>query len=368
MSVRIKVSDNKDFCYDIVIEHDFLKLRQELIRLGYSGRRACIITDSNVNDLYVESVIREIKDLFSFVSTYVFPAGEENKNITTVTGIYEHLILNKYDRKDVLLALGGGVTGDITGYVAATYLRGIDFIQIPTTLLAQVDSSIGGKTGIDFLQYKNMVGAFYQPKLVYMNLSTSKSLPPIEFSCGMGEVIKHALIKDNSYFEWIMHNKDQIQDRHLNTLENMIEKSCLIKKNVVEQDPKELGERALLNFGHTVGHAVEKLMNYHIHHGQCVGLGYLAAAYISYKRNLITMEDLNAIKVANIAFNIPEYLNNINPYEIVSATKLDKKMENGIIKFILLKNIGNAYIDYTVTDDELIEAISYINKEGKQNE
>lgn len=187
----------------------------------------------------------------------IFEAGESQKNLDTVKMIYEKLILAKFDRKDLLVALGGGVTGDITGFTAATYLRGIDFVQIPTSLLAQVDSSIGGKTGVDFDSYKNMVGAFHMPKLVYINVSTLTTLSDEQFISGMGEIIKHGLIKDSAYFDWLIENHDRILARDKDVLMEMIRVSCNIKRVVVENDPTEKGDRALLNFGHTLGHAIE---------------------------------------------------------------------------------------------------------------
>ena len=182
--------------------------------------------------------------------------------MNTVQKLYETLISENFYRDDLLLALGGGVVGDLTGYAAATYLRGIDFIQIPTTLLSQVDSSIGGKTGVDFEQYKNMVGAFYQPKLVYTNISTLKNLDGRQFLSGMAEVLKAGLIKDSKFYEWIINNLFEIMELNESIIENMVYQSALIKVNVVINDPTEKGERALLNFGHTIGHAIEKHMNF----------------------------------------------------------------------------------------------------------
>lgn len=368
MSARLTAEREQDFHYDIVIEQDFSHLAQELEKLDIKNRKVCIITDSNVAPLYEAPVREELEKVFSTVTTFVFSAGEENKHLSTVNNVYEHLILNKFDRKDILIALGGGVTGDLTGFAAATYLRGISFVQIPTTLLAQVDSSIGGKTGVDFQQYKNMVGAFHQPILVYMNIHTCKTLPDVEFSCGMGEILKHGLIKDKPYYLWTINHMAEIQKRELNIIEEMILKSCKIKKQVVENDPTEKGERALLNFGHTLGHAIEKLMNFKLHHGQCVGLGYIAAAYISYKRGLISITELQEIRDSNAGFELPMFFHGLNPEDILAATKLDKKMEQGKIRFILLKEVGNAYIDLTVTDEEILDAITYINGERIDNE
>ena len=191
-------------CYKIIFENTFERLPEELKKMGYSEKtRLCIITDSNVAALFLQEAVHVLEKEFGKISYFVFHAGEEQKNLDTIQLIYEKLIEEQFDRKDLLIALGGGVTGDMCGFAASTYLRGIDFVQVPTTLLSQVDSSIGGKTGVDFKQYKNMVGAFYQPKLVYMNLSVLKHLPEEHFCGGMGEVLKHGLIKDQEYFRWL---------------------------------------------------------------------------------------------------------------------------------------------------------------------
>ena len=281
---------------------------------------------------------------------------KKTRSLGTVEDIYETLIVNKFDRNDMLLALGGGVTGDITGFAAATYLRGIDFVQVPTTLLSQVDSSIGGKTGVDFKAYKNMVGAFYMPKLVYMNLSTLNSLPEREYLEGMGEIIKHGLIRDKEYFYWLKENKDKIISRDYETVKKMIFVSCNIKRVVVENDPKEKGERAVLNFGHTIGHAVEKAKNFSLLHGECVAIGMAAATYISLKKGNIAEEEYNEINNVISDFKLPVYTTGILASDVVKATKNDKKMDSGVIKFITLEKNGHAIIDRTISEELLLEA------------
>ena len=230
----MKVNYEQKPCYDIVFSKDFNLLNDEIQQLNISNKRICIVTESNVGPLYAN----EVKDIFMSNSKEViifeFTAGEAHKNLDTISELYTVLIENKFDRNDMLVALGGGVVGDMTGYAAATYLRGIDFIQIPTSLLAQVDSSIGGKTGVDYKAYKNMIGAFYQPKLVYMNLSTLNSLPDREYYSGMGEIVKHGLIKDSDYFYWLKENYQKILDRDYDTLFTMIYNSCNVKRKVVE--------------------------------------------------------------------------------------------------------------------------------------
>lgn len=362
MGRKITVNYEEKPCYDIELWQDFGRLPEKLKELGYEGRKICIVTDSNVGKLYLEKLIGLLEPISAKCVSYVFEAGEASKNTDTVGKVYEHLILNSFDRKDLLVALGGGVVGDLTGFTAATYLRGIDFVQVPTSLLAQVDSSIGGKTGVDFMQYKNMVGAFYMPKLVYMNLSVLKTLPQRQISSGMGEIIKHGLIKDSGYFSYIMEKSDSIKAMDMEALEELVYGSCEIKRKVVENDPKEQGERALLNFGHTLGHAIEKLSGFSMYHGECVAVGMAGAGYISQKLGYITKEQLAMIEATIQSYGLPVRISGFShtPEEILAATKLDKKMESGKVKFIVLKEIGNAVITKELTDEEILSGISYV--------
>ena len=262
--------------------NDFNSLPELLAGQGIADRRVCIVTESNVAPLYLDEIRNQLDGKCKELISIIFEAGESQKNLDTVKMIYEKLILAKFDRKDLLVALGGGVTGDITGFTAATYLRGIDFVQIPTSLLAQVDSSIGGKTGVDFDSYKNMVGAFHMPKLVYINVSTLTTLSDEQFISGMGEIIKHGLIKDSAYFDWLIENHDRILARDKDVLMEMIRVSRNIKRVVVENDPTEKGDRALLNFGHTLGHAIERYLDLKLSHGACVGIGCFALRLLSH--------------------------------------------------------------------------------------
>ena len=218
--------------YDIVIEETFDRLKEEMLALKSDTRKLCVVSDSNVAALYGKQVQEILAGCSRKTEVFVFPAGEEHKNLTTVRDLYEFLIQKKFDRSDMLVALGGGVTGDLCGFAAATYLRGIPFVQIPTTLLSQVDSSIGGKTGVDFDSYKNMVGAFHMPSLVYTNLSTLKTLDAEQFASGMGEIIKHGLIKNADYCKWLDEHTEQIQNRDLDACRIMILESNRIKRDV----------------------------------------------------------------------------------------------------------------------------------------
>ncbi len=352
--------DNKPI-YDIFFAKDFNSLPGLLAGQGIADRRVCIITENNVEALYLNQLEELLKDKCKELITCVFQAGEANKNLDTVKMIYEKLIISKFDRKDLLIALGGGVTGDITGFVAATYLRGVDFIQVPTSLLSQVDSSIGGKTGVDFDSYKNMVGAFHMPKLVYINVSTLDTLPDEQFISGMGEIIKHGLIKDSDYFQWLLDNKDMILSKNKDILTDMIMRSCNIKRLVVENDPTEKGERALLNFGHTLGHAIERFLDLSLSHGACVGIGCVLASAISYSKGYISKDSYDIIVNAFNQFNFPmlsEY--DIDESAVIEYTKNDKKMVGNKIKFILLSDIGKAYIDMNVTYNDMMNSFDAV--------
>ncbi|MDR2042920.1 MAG: 3-dehydroquinate synthase [Clostridium sp.] len=360
MAYRLPISYENRPCYDILFETSFEALPRELGRLGAGSRRLCVVTDSNVETLYGRGLAKELAGICRKVSCYVFPAGEEQKTLDTAKEIYRFLLAEGFDRRDLLLALGGGVAGDLTGFVAATYLRGIDYIQLPTTLLAQTDSSIGGKTGVDFDGYKNMVGAFKMPRLVYMNLAVLQTLPSRQFFSGFAEVMKHGLIKDVAFYEWLIENMYEICERKLTVLEEMAIRSCTVKKLVVEADPLEQGERAILNFGHTIGHAIEKARNFTLLHGECVALGAVAAAFLSWKRGLLCMEEYYEVRDMFVPFYLPITVEGISPEEIVALTRKDKKAQAGKVKFVLLKRIGKAVIGSDVTEEEMLAAVREI--------
>lgn len=375
MSRRMTVSYGDKPIYDIVFEHSFAALGQEIRKVTKGAKkRICVVTDSIIEQLYLEEVMTALMPESTEVISFVFPAGEEYKNLDVVRRLYAALIEAHFDRKDLLVALGGGVVGDLTGYTAATYLRGIDFIQIPTTLLAQVDSSVGGKTGVDFDSYKNMVGAFHMPKLVYMNLSVLKSLSSRIFLSGLGEVTKYAFITDAPFFKWLETHREAVLGMEPEALEYVVYQSCENKRIVVEEDPKEQGRRALLNFGHTLGHAIEKQMDFTLYHGECVALGMAAAIEISRKKGYLTEETARTSVEFIRSFCLPAELgelsrlacvvgenldqaqNAVKKLEretVLKATLNDKKMDAGVIKFILLKDIGTAVIDRSVTKADM---------------
>lgn len=358
--VCMDVKKDGQFCYHIYLEPDFAKLPEAVEPLNIKERKLCIVADSTTAELYGAELKEILKETCTYVSMFVFPTGEVNKTLNTVRDLYEHLILEKFDRKDMLVALGGGVVGDLTGFAAATYLRGIGFIQIPTTLLSQVDSSIGGKTGVDFDAYKNMVGAFHMPRLVYMNLNVLKTLPDRQFACGMGEIIKHGLIQDSDYLEKLSTYQREIREKNYAALLWMVAGSCKIKRHVVEEDPTEQGIRAWLNFGHTIGHSVEKLKDFTLCHGECVAIGCAAAAWMSWKRGLISEKEKEAAEQLLLDYQLPVSVKGLKPEDIVKTTKLDKKMDAGKVKFVLLKKIGEAFVTRDVEDEELLRASRYV--------
>lgn len=348
-------------CYKICFRPDFndlLNVFNTEVNRKYDN--ICIVSDSNVSKLYLAEVISIFKETGSNVSSFSFDAGEASKNLDTVNMLYEHLILKRYTRNSLLVALGGGVVGDLTGFAASTFLRGIDFIQIPTTLLSQVDSSVGGKTGVDFKGYKNMVGAFYMPRLVYMNLGTLNSLDDYNFACGMGEVIKSALIADANFYQWIKDNKDAVLAKDYDSLAYTVSSCCQIKGHVVEIDPKEKGIRAYLNFGHTLGHSIEKLSEFKLGHGQCVAIGMVCAMHLSKRLGYINESEI--LDVINVLkeYNLPVSVAGLKDTDILSASKSDKKMTDSKIKFIILKNIGEADSYMNFSDEDLLFAIDKV--------
>ena len=329
--------------------------------LSLSESKVCIVTDSNVDPLWAEKTVESFLPVCRSVCKYVFPAGEQNKNLEEVENLYRFLIEQEFDRGDVLTALGGGVIGDMTGFTAATYLRGIRFIQIPTTLLSQVDSSIGGKTGVDLAQYKNMVGAFHMPSMVYACTQVLQTLDDEQFASGMGEVLKHGLIRDAAYYEWTIGHMSDLMERDEEALSEMIRRSLCIKRDIVEKDPLEKGERMLLNFGHTIGHAIEKLKDFQLLHGACVSLGCVAAAEISRSRGLIDDEEFYEIRDMMVGFDLPISYDGPSPEQVLDVIRHDKKIRSGKRSFILLEKIGKAFIDTTVTDQEILEAVRLID-------
>ena len=362
----LQVKENGELRYEIHFLNTFSGLSDELQKLGYPADvKACIVADSNTAPLYADAVKEELEKAFGKAVVFLLPAGEPSKTLEHIEDLYEFLIQEHFERRDFLVALGGGVVGDMTGFAAATYLRGIDFIQVPTTLLAMVDSSIGGKTGVDFRGHKNMVGAFYMPKLVYMDLSTLKTLPQRELSCGMAEVIKYGYTFDAPFLSILKGSPDKVFSYDLPFLAQMIYRCCNYKRTVVEEDPREKGRRALLNFGHTIGHAVEKLKKFTLLHGECVSIGMAAAIYLSMKKGYLAESDLDGCRELASLYHLPTEVqaDGFNAEDVLKTLKSDKKMSAGKVRFILLKKAGEGFIDHSLSDEELLDAIHSVLKE-----
>lgn len=352
----------KDGSYEIVFKDNFLELKKLILEL-FSKSKFMFVFDSNTGKYFKNDILKLFSDINDRIFSFTFAAGEGSKNLDTVNQLYTKLITHNFERTDIIIAVGGGVVGDLAGFSAATYLRGIRFVQVPTTLLSMTDSSVGGKTGVDFLNYKNMIGAFAQPSLVYMNVSSLNSLPEREYLSGMAEVVKYGYIWDKDFLNYLDFNFEQIIGKDFDVLKNIIYTSCKIKKEVVENDPTEKGFRAILNYGHTVGHAIEKLMNFKMLHGECVALGMISAGYIALKRGLINNTDLLFMKDLLKKFKLydEKKLNaDFTANDVLLTTKSDKKMQDGKIKFILTKTIGHAEIYKDVTDSELIAGIEEV--------
>ncbi|MEG0579061.1 MAG: 3-dehydroquinate synthase, partial [Niameybacter sp.] len=328
--------------YPIVLTFDFEGLADAVLEVT---RPSCImiITDSHVAPLYLEQVCEKLKGIAPIYST-VFEAGEQSKHLGTVTPIYDTFIEYQMDRSSLIVALGGGVVGDLAGFIASSYMRGIPFVQIPTTVVSQNDSSMGGKVGVDYLMHKNMIGAFYQPSLVYTNLATLKTLPEREVLSGLAEVLKHAFIKNKALYDYLLEKRDKILAQDLEALEEMTYASCLVKCRVVEADTREMGLRKILNFGHTLGHALETVSNFTILHGECVAYGMVMAAWISFKRGLCTQTTLETIKSLCDDYHLLQPLQNIELDKVVAHVVFDKKKSYGQVPFILIYDIGQVDI------------------------
>ena len=343
MSDRLEVSVKNGKNYEIVIERNFELLKEEIEKLEITGKKICIITDSIVEPLYLDEVKNALGKLDKSVFTFKFKSGEESKTLDIVQQIYEFLIENKFERKDLLVALGGGVVGDMTGFVAATFLRGLDFIQIPTTLLSMVDSSVGGKTAIDMNGVKNIVGTFYQPKKVFININFLATLDKRQFMSGIGEILKYAFIEQNCgykhslfMFEYLTLCCEKLLKQETMTLMKVIEYCLNLKIAVVNQDEKETDLRKVLNLGHTLGHALEVLGNYKkFLHGEAVVQGMFFVLNYSYTQGLITYSYYRLATELLNKYGFKTLNNKYKPLDLVEVMKHDKKAIQDKITFIV---------------------------------
>ncbi len=324
-----------------------------------SGKQVCIVSNETVAPLYLQALVDLLQQNYQ-VDTLVLPDGEHHKTTATVMRIYDALLAHKHDRTTTLIALGGGVVGDMTGFAAATYQRGVNFIQIPTTLLAQVDSSVGGKTGVNHSQGKNMIGAFYQPKAVIIDTDVLQTLPQREVSAGIAEIIKYGLILDRQFYNWLESNIAQLLALEPALLTEAIGRSCQCKARIVSEDEKERGIRAILNLGHTFGHAIEAEQGYGKWlHGEAVATGMLIAARLSARLNWIDKAEVERLKHLLIAAKLPTQIPaKMTPDIFLKRMMLDKKVVDNQLRLILLKAIGQAIVYDGAAIEEITAAIT----------
>ncbi|WP_300368702.1 3-dehydroquinate synthase [Brachyspira sp.] len=348
--VEVKINNESNINYDILVQKGLLKETGNLVKNILRGKRALIVTDDIVNKLYTDIVKESLEKENIITSVCVLPNGESNKNIESVNNIFSSLAENELSRKDIIVALGGGVIGDMAGYAAAVWMRGIDFVQIPTTLLACADSSVGGKTGINIKEGKNLVGAFHSPKLVIIDSDTLLSLPKREFNEGMAEVIKHAFLFDEKLLKLIENHC--FNNAELD-MDYVLKRNCELKSHIVEIDYKEQKERMFLNFGHTIGHSVENAAGYGVLlHGEAVAIGMIFAIEYGIRKGITKDKNIlerakNILSKFSLPISIPDNIN------LKDSIKLDKKRSDDKINFVFLESIGKPYIDKVSMEDIL---------------
>lgn len=338
--------------YPIYIGQDLLA--QDLIRQHVRSQQVLVVSNKVIADLYLEPVLKGLEGLQCDV--LLLDEGEQHKNLTTLNLIFDELLARGHNRTTTLVALGGGVVGDMVGFAAACYQRGVDFIQVPTTLLSQVDSSVGGKTAVNHALGKNMIGAFYQPKAVIIDTNVLNSLPQRELSAGLAEVIKYGLIRDRDFYQWLQSNMPGLMQRNPELLAEAIERSCINKAEVVADDETEQGNRALLNFGHTFGHAIETATNYSSWlHGEAVGAGMMMAAQFSADLGWLANDELEPLRAMLEAAGLPTAPpSTMAADDFLQLMARDKKVLSGAIRLVLLKSVGEA----VVTEDFSIETLT----------
>jgi len=343
--------------YPILVGEGLLS-QPELILPYLAQNQVAIVTNSTVAPLYLERLAQGLEQASVKVVRIVLPDGEAYKNSVTLNEIFDALLTHRCERKTTLIALGGGVIGDLTGFAAATYLRGVPFIQVPTTLLSQVDSSVGGKTGINHPLGKNMIGAFYQPKLVLADTATLNTLPDRELSSGLAEVIKYGLIRDLAFFEWLEQNMQKLLAREPAALAYAIRRSCENKAEVVAADEREGGIRAWLNLGHTFGHAIEAGMGYGVWlHGEAVASGTLLAADLSRRLGWVAEADVARMRKLFDLAKLPTLAPDLGVEKYLELMGLDKKVEGGKMRFVLLRAIGTAVVTGNVPENLLKDTL-----------
>ncbi len=347
-----------DKSYDILIGPGLLSDLGNMLSEFLPGRSFILITDTNVEDFLGIDLVNILESAGHKVSMITFPAGEESKRMDVIVDMARQMVGLGADRGTVILALGGGVTGDMAGFLASIYMRGIPFVQLPTTLLAQVDSSVGGKTGVDLPEGKNLLGTFTQPVRVYADIGAMCTLPASELRNGLAEVIKYGMIWSSDLFSLLEDKWWDVVNLEPHITAEIVKQSCEIKAKVVSEDEKEGGLRRILNFGHTIGHAIEASSDYKIPHGEAVAMGMMAVARISEARNMLSAEERERLSALlqrfSLPVNIPDFIENDS---ILRLVQHDKKVKDGRVHFVLCKGIGNTLITDDVNSEEIVRAV-----------
>ena len=348
VKVRVILSEQRDASYDILIGGRVLAELPALVKAACPASRYAVITDSHVAQLYGAALVRQVSGAGCHVEMFSFPAGEWNKTRETWTMLSDRMLAAQFGRDCAVIALGGGVVGDLAGFVAATYLRGVPYVQVPTTLLAMIDSSIGGKTGVDVPAGKNLLGAFHQPRLVAADLDVLGSLPPLQLAAGVAEAVKHGVIADQEYFDALERDHGAVTAREAGALERLVRRSVEIKAAVVATDERDAGRRAILNFGHTVGHAIEATAKFATLHGEAVAIGMAYEARLA--EVLGIAEQGTAARIGRLLerYNLPLALpDSATVDSLVAAMQYDKKTRDGTVRFALPRAIGQMHADGT---------------------
>ena len=345
--------------YPIELGEGLLSRVGEIMKARGINGRVGIVSNPPVAELYGDQVRESLENAGYDTATVLIPEGEAHKNTASLGLIYDALVEHRFDRSATLIALGGGVIGDVTGFAAATFLRGIGYVQIPTTLLAQVDASVGGKTAVNHERGKNLIGAFHQPRLVVVDLDTLRTLPRREYAAGMAEVIKYGIIEDAAFFVFLEEKMDALLGIHANAVEHAVASSCRIKAAVVEQDERETDRRAILNFGHTIGHALEAFTGYErFLHGEAVAVGMIQAAALSAGQGLCSAAELRRIEALVRGAGLPSRIpDDIALDDLIAGMALDKKSHAGKIKFVLCEGIGGTRFQW-FSPDEIVRELA----------
>ncbi|HMD54468.1 MAG TPA: 3-dehydroquinate synthase [Phycisphaerae bacterium] len=360
-TVRIKLESTAAPRYDIQIGDGLLAKLGSLVKSVAPAASCGVITDQNVAKFYLAAAEDSLQHAGFRTIFHIIPAGEENKNLLTVSAALDAFLNARLERSSPIIALGGGVVGDSAGLVAAVMLRGVPLIQVPTSLLAMVDSSVGGKVGVDHAMGKNLIGAFHQPRLVVTDVIALRTLPDVELRCGLAECIKHGIIKSRDLFDFITVNLEKIKQHDPAVLSELVARNVRIKAAIVMEDPFENGPRALLNLGHTFGHALETVAVYTgLRHGEAVALGMIAAGRLAQTRKLITKDDVEKIQSLIVAVDLPVHLPSLDIDAAFTAMHSDKKVRDGRLRFILPTTIGEAQIVSGVPETQIRDALKFL--------